>query len=62
MDPNKIHLENLSKIFEYEKISREIDNCENIKQIKNIAKSFVKLYYKQEETLLQIGVKNGKTL
>jgi hypothetical protein len=54
MDPNDIKLENLSKIFEYEKISREIDICENIEQVKDIAKSFVKLYLKQQEVMLQI--------
>jgi hypothetical protein len=54
MDPNDIKLENLSKIFEYEKISREIDTCENIEQVKDIAKSFVKLYLKQQEVMLQI--------
>ena len=51
MDPNSIELDNLSKIFEYEKISREIDSCDDIKFIKNLAKSFIKLYFKQQETL-----------
>jgi hypothetical protein len=56
MDPNDIKLDNLSKIFEYEKISREIDTCENIEQVKDIAKSFVKLHLKQQEVILQIGL------
>jgi hypothetical protein len=56
MSPDDIELENLSKIFEYEKISREIDTCENIEQVKNIAKSFVKLHLKQQESILQIGL------
>jgi hypothetical protein len=46
MDPDKITLDCLSKNFEYERISRELDTCENIEQVKNIAKSFVKLYLK----------------
>ena len=29
MNPNDIKLENLSKIFEYERISRQIDSCED---------------------------------
>lgn len=56
MDPNDIKLDNLSKIFEYEKISRNIDTCENIEQVKDIAKSFVKLYLKQQEVILKIGL------
>ncbi len=56
MDPNDVKLDNLSKIFEYEKISRNIDTCENIEQIKDIAKSFVKLYLKQQEVISQIGL------
>jgi hypothetical protein len=43
MDPDKITLDCLSKIFEYERISRELDTCENIEQVKNIAKSIKKI-------------------
>ena len=39
MDPDKISLENLSKSFEYFKVSSEIDKVEDIEQIKTIAKS-----------------------
>jgi hypothetical protein len=62
MDPDKITLDCLSKNFEYERISRELDICENIEQVKNIAKSFVKLYLKQQEVMTQIGMIDGKTL
>jgi hypothetical protein len=62
MDPDKITLDCLSKNFEYERISRELDTCENIEQVKNIAKSFVKLYLKQQEVVSQIGIIDGKTL
>lgn len=58
MDPNKIVLENLTKNFEYEKISREIDSCENIDQVKNIAKSYVKLHLKYQETLAGLNFNN----
>lgn len=51
MDPSDIVLENLTKNFEYERIAREIDSCENIDQVKNIAKSYVKLHLKYQETL-----------
>lgn len=55
MDPNDIKLDNLSKIFEYEKISREIDSCEDVELLKNISKSYVKLYFKQQETVASMG-------
>jgi hypothetical protein len=58
MDPNKIVLENLTKNFEYERIAREIDSCENIEQVKNIAKSYVKLHLKYQETLAGLNFNN----
>jgi hypothetical protein len=60
MDPNLIELENLNKIFEYEKLSRDLDNCENIEYLKNICKCYVKLYFKQQETLKIIGLDEFK--
>lgn len=56
MDPDKINLENLSKSFEYFKYASEIDSIDDIDQLKNIAKSYFKLYLKQQETLLSMGV------
>ena len=56
MDPNDIKLDNLSKIFEYEKISREIDSCEDVELLKNISKSYVKLYFKQQEAIASMAI------
>ena len=56
MDPDSIELTNLSKSFAYQKIATEIDNCNDHDTLKNIAKSFVKLYYKQQETMRVIGL------
>lgn len=56
MDPDKIELSNLSKSFEYIKVATEIDDCDDRDELKNIAKSFCKLYYKQQETLSMIGI------
>ncbi len=41
MDPNLIELQNLNKIFEYEKISRDLNECKDIESIKNICKCYV---------------------
>ena len=54
MDPNNIQLTNLNKSFEYERIARDIDSIINIDELKNLAKSFAKLYFKQQEVLLEL--------
>ena len=59
MDPDSIELKNLAKLFAYQKIATDIDNCDDRNVLKNIAKSFCKLYYKQQETMSSIGIPNG---
>jgi len=59
MDPNNIELKNLSKSFAYQKLAAEIDNCDDRDQLRNVAKSFIKLYYKQQETMAVIGIPDG---
>lgn len=54
MDPNSIELENLSKSFEYFKVSGEIDNIDDVNALKNIAKCYYKLYLKQQELMSTI--------
>ena len=56
MDPSKIELTSMSKLFEYEKISREIENCEDFDLLKNICKSYVKLYFAQQECLSTLNI------
>ena len=56
MDPDSIELNNLSKSFAYQKLASEIDSCDDRDTLRNIAKSFVKLYYKQQETLSVIPI------
>mgnify|MGYP001212259346 FL=1 len=59
MDPETIELKNLSKMFAYTQLASEIDNCDDKETLRNIAKSFCKLYYKQQETMQVIGIPNG---
>jgi hypothetical protein len=54
MNPSNITLNSVNKLFEYEKISREIDSCEDLNLLKNIAKSYVKLHLAQQEILSDI--------
>jgi hypothetical protein len=51
MDPNSISLEDINKMFEYEKLARDIDSIDEIEVIKNYAKSYIKLYLKQQEVV-----------
>jgi hypothetical protein len=46
----------LSKVFEYEKLSRELDNCENIEEMREKAKYCIKLYLATLETFTDMGV------
>ena len=55
MDPNDIEIKGLEKSLAYQKIASEIDSCDDRDMLKNIAKSFAKLYYKQQETIAIIG-------
>lgn len=55
MDPDKIELENLSKSFEYYKYAAEIDSINDIDDLKNIAKSYYKLYLKQQEVISSLA-------
>ena len=51
MDPDKIELETMSKMFEYEKWSRELDDCDDPDVLRNCAKAYIKLYLKQQEVV-----------
>lgn len=54
MDHDNIELENLSKSFEFFKFSSEIDNVNDIEQLKEIAKCYFKLYLKQQEVVSEL--------
>jgi len=55
MDPDKIELETMCKMFEYEKYSRLIDEL-NVDELKNFAKSYFKLYLKQQEVISNFSI------
>jgi hypothetical protein len=54
MDPDSIKLDDLSKNFEYTKACIEIDSINDIEELKNISKAYMKLYMKQQEVLLDL--------
>ena len=51
MNPNDIKLEDLSKNFEYTKACIEIDSINDIDDLREISKAYMKLYMKQQEVL-----------
>ena len=54
MDPSDIQLESTAKMFEYEKLSREIENCDDLDALKQMARAFVKLYLKHQEVAANV--------
>lgn len=54
MDYNDIILSDVNKMFEYEKISREIDSIDDIDKLKSMSKMFLKLYLFQQETIAKL--------
>jgi hypothetical protein len=50
MDPSKIKLESVNKLFEYEKHARIIDTL-NEEELRNFSKLYCKLYLNQQEVL-----------
>tara|TARA_B100001063_G_scaffold175186_1_gene164184 strand:+ start:628 stop:828 length:201 start_codon:yes stop_codon:yes gene_type:complete len=55
LDPKSITLSKPSKEFEFEKHSRAIDDMDDLNLLRNIAKCYIKLYLKQQETITIIG-------
>jgi hypothetical protein len=56
MESDSVQLTSISKLFEYEKISREIENCSDINELKNISKCYVKLYFALEEMIQNLNL------
>jgi len=54
MDPDKIKLDDVNKLFEYEKLSRDIDSIDDIEILRNYSKSYIKLYLKQQEVVSKL--------
>ena len=50
MNPEEIELTNPSQSFEYERLSREIDECDDVEVLQQMCKFLVKLEMKTRET------------
>ncbi len=58
MNPDDIQLTSIAKSFEYEKLAREVDTIDDIKLVKDMLKSYIKLYLKQKEAFTSIAMMN----
>ena len=56
MDPDSIKLSSIGKMFEYEKQVREIDECRDTNELKQMLKTYIKLYLKQQEAILTVPI------
>ncbi len=53
MNPDDIELKTTSRMFTYEKMSRDVDVLTE-EQVRQLCKCYMKLYLKQQESLLSI--------
>jgi hypothetical protein len=56
-DHNEISLDTVAKMFEFEKQARQIDECNDINELKSMLKSSMKLFLKQQEVVSKLGLK-----
>ena len=50
MDPNDIFIRNISSQFQYEKIAREIERCDDVETLQQMCKFLIKMEMKTRET------------
>jgi hypothetical protein len=56
MHPDDIVLTNTAKLFQYQIQVREIDECDDIEELRVALKGVLKLFMKQQEVVASLGV------
>ncbi len=56
MHPDDIILTNTSKLFQYQIQVREIDECDDIEELRIALKGALKLFMKQQEVVASLGI------
>ena len=59
MDPSDIVLDTTFRMFQYEKLSREIESCNDIDELKNMCRCYIKLHLKHQEVAAQMMIPNA---
>ena len=57
MHPDDIILTNTAKLFQYQIQVREIDECDDIEELRVALKGVLKLFMKQQEVVGEMGMK-----
>jgi hypothetical protein len=57
MHPDDIVLTNTAKLFQYQVQVREIDECDDIEELRVALKGVLKLFMKQQEVVGEMGMK-----
>lgn len=56
MHPDDIILTNTAKLFQYQVQVREIDECDDIEELRVALKGALKLFMKQQEVVASLGI------
>jgi hypothetical protein len=56
MHPDDIILTNTAKLFQYQIQVREIDECDDIEELRVALKGVLKLFMKQQEVVASLGI------
>jgi hypothetical protein len=56
MHPDDIILTNTAKLFQYQIQVREIDECDDIEELRIALKGALKLFMKQQEVVASLGI------
>jgi len=56
MHPDDIVLTNTAKLFQYQIQVREIDECDDIEELRIALKGALKLFMKQQEVVAGLGI------
>jgi len=56
MHPDDIILTNTAKLFQYQVQVREIDECDDIEELRIALKGALKLFMKQQEVVASLGI------
>ncbi len=56
MHPDDIVLTNTAKLFQYQIQVREIDECDDIEELRIALKGALKLFMKQQEVVASLGI------
>jgi hypothetical protein len=56
MHPDDVVLTNTTKLFQYQVQVREIDECDDIEELRIALKGVLKLFMKQQEVVASLGI------